>query len=52
MSLVDDSTIALWSDSIWKKEFFWVSDKAVREWVDKIIKICYLFDQKDGLIFC
>ena len=52
MGSVDDSTVALWSDSIRKKGFFWVSDKAVGERVDKIIETGYPFDQKDGLIFC
>ncbi len=52
MGSVDDSTIALWSDHVRKKGFFWVSDKAVGERVDKIIETGYPFDKKDGLVFC
>ncbi len=52
MGSVDNSTITLWSDHIWKKEFFWVSDKAVKECVDKIIETGYSFNKKDDLVFC
>ena len=52
MASIDDSTIALWSDSVREKGFFWVSDKAVGKRVDKIIETGYPFDTKDGLAFC
>ena len=52
MGSIEDSTIALWSDSVRGNGFFWVSDKVVGKRVDKIIEAGYPFDKKDGLIFC
>lgn len=52
MGSIDDSTIALWSDNVREKGFFWVSDKAVGKRVDKITETGYPFDKKEGIIFC
>ena len=52
MGSIDDSIIASWSKSVRDNGFFWVSDHAVGQRVDKIIKMGYRFDTKDGLNFC
>ena len=52
MGSIDDSTIALWSDNVREKGFFWVSDKTVRKRVDKITETGYPFDKKENIIFC